>query len=30
MKMLQYFLSHPDLLDHPFNEKMDDEVFKNL
>ena len=30
MKMMQYFLDHPDLLDQPFNTKMEDEVFKNL
>ena len=30
MKMMQYFLQHPELLEHPFNEKMDDEVFKSL
>lgn len=30
MKMMQYFLQHPHLLDHPFNEKLDDEVYQNL
>ncbi len=30
MKILQYFLQNPELLDHPFNEKLDDEVFKSL
>ncbi|MBR4162113.1 MAG: 2-oxo acid dehydrogenase subunit E2 [Solobacterium sp.] len=30
MKMMQYFLQHPELLEHPFNEKMDDEVYRNL
>ena len=30
MKMMQYFLQHPELLEHPFNEKMNDEVFKSL
>ena len=30
MKMLQYFLAHPELLDRPFEEKMEDEVFKQL
>ena len=30
MKILQYFLAHPDLLDEPFNTKLPDEVFKNL
>ncbi len=30
MKMMQYFLAHPELLEHPFNENMDDEVFRNL
>lgn len=30
MKMMQYFLQHPHLLDHPFNEKLDDEVYLNL
>lgn len=30
MKMLLYFLAHPQMLEEPFNTKMDDEVFKNL
>jgi hypothetical protein len=30
MKMLQYFLKHPELLEHPFNEKLDDEVYASL
>lgn len=30
MKMLQYFLQNPELLEKPFNEKMDDEIFKTL
>ena len=30
MKMLEYFLQHPYLLDQPFNEKLDDEVFAQL
>ena len=30
MKMLMYFLAHPEMLDEPFNKKMDDEVFRNL
>jgi hypothetical protein len=30
MKMMQYFLQNPELLERPFNEKMSDEVFKSL
>ena len=30
MKMMQYFIAHPDLLDRPFNEKLSDEVFASL
>ena len=30
MKMMQYFISHPELLDHPFNEKLDDEIYTKL
>ena len=30
MKMMQYFLQHPELLERPFNEKLDDEVFASL
>ena len=30
MKMMQYFLSHPELLDRPFNEKLSDDVFSTL
>lgn len=30
IKMLRYFLEHPELLDKPFNEKLDDELYKNL
>ena len=30
MRILQYFLQHPDLLDRPFNEKLADEVFSNI
>ena len=30
MKMMQYFLQHPEMLERPFNEKLSDEVFKNL
>ena len=30
MKMMQYFLEHPEMLERPFNEKMDDELFKKL
>ena len=30
MKILQYFLAHPELLDRPFNEKLEDEVFKAI
>ncbi|MBQ3459605.1 MAG: 2-oxo acid dehydrogenase subunit E2 [Solobacterium sp.] len=30
MKILQYFLQNPELLDRPFNEKLSDEVFRSL
>ena len=30
MKIMQYILAHPDLLDRPFDEKLSDEVFRNL
>ena len=30
MKMMQYFLRHPDLLDRPFNEKLADEAYSTL
>ena len=30
IKMLRYFLENPELLDKPFNEKLDDELYKNL
>ena len=30
MKLLQYLLQHPDLLDRPFNEKLSDEAFASL
>ena len=30
IRMLQYFLDHPELLERPFNEKLDDETFKAL
>ena len=30
MKMLQYFLNHPELLEHPFNERLDDDVYSTL
>ena len=30
MKMMQYFIAHPDLLDRPINEKLSDEVFASL
>jgi len=30
MKIMQYFLQHPELLDHPFDEKLSDEVFASL
>ena len=30
MKMLQYFLDHPELLEQPFSEKLDDTVYNTL
>ena len=30
MKILQYFLQNPELLDRPFNEKLSDKVFRSL
>ncbi|MBR2668831.1 MAG: 2-oxo acid dehydrogenase subunit E2 [Solobacterium sp.] len=30
MKMMQYFISHPELLDRPFNEKLDDEIYSKI
>ncbi|MCR5795921.1 MAG: 2-oxo acid dehydrogenase subunit E2 [Solobacterium sp.] len=30
MKIMQYYLQHPELLERPFNEKLDDEVYKTL
>lgn len=30
MKLLQYLLQHPDLLDRPFSEKLSDEAFASL
>ena len=30
MKMMQYFLQNPELLEHPFNERMADDVFASL
>ena len=30
IRMLQHFLNHPELLERPFNEKLDDETFKAL
>ena len=30
MKILEYFLQNPELLDRPFNEKLDDEIFNSL
>ena len=30
MKMMQYFLSHPDMLDRPFSEKLADEIYGSL
>ena len=30
MKILLYFLQHPDLLEHPFNEKLSEEEFAKL
>ena len=30
MKMMQYFISHPELLDQPFNEKLDDEIYSKI
>lgn len=30
IKMLKYFLENPELLDKAFNEKLDDELYKNL
>ena len=30
IKLLKYFLENPELLDKPFNERLDDEIFKNL
>ena len=30
MRMLQYFLQHPELLDRPFSERLDDESYAKL
>ncbi len=30
MKMMQYFLDHPEILERPFSEKLDDEVYNTL
>ena len=30
MKILQYFLDHPEMLDRPFNERLSDEVYASL
>lgn len=30
MKILQYLLNHPELLEHPFNEKIPDDIYKSL
>ncbi|MBQ9824782.1 MAG: hypothetical protein IJM63_09820 [Solobacterium sp.] len=30
MKIMQYYLAHPELLERPFNEKLDDEIYKSL
>ena len=30
MKMMQYFLQHPEMLDRPFDESLSDEIYRSL